>query len=385
MLATANSAGGEQEHEVLHLFDGQLLLMLKDNEARRAGGEGGTQLGVVMGRSAFAKLVAATGERALIFDACSQVVLPWAGSKAAWAEALLRDVNIVRDIGGPPPVGAELQQLEEFAEKVERVLPHIVETRLRDPIANGIKAARQASREQQTEAGELDSAFQKRRSGAFRQVLARAIDPEQFELLFAEIVRASGALGARRYAAGQALVVQQQRSASSHVEWVDVKVLSSLPDGTHTLQAERGPEITKVLHPWNHAPRTLPGSAFTAAFERYATEANAQHGCISDALSGRSLDVFEQLVPVTATITDGRSEQPRGVSDAQGLFTWLESLHTQRCTGAVTTLPVCALLTAGPAAGKTVRCTALGASYVRARASHAFPLLPPRSLAARSA
>ena len=96
--------------------------------------------------------------------------------------------------------------------------------------------------------------------------------------------------------------------------------------------------------------------------QRYAESMRMAHGSITDALSGNSLDVFEQLVTVTALPAGKRAEQPTSVNDARLLHGWLEALHDKRCTGSTALMPTAALLTAGPAAGKTVRVLALARS-----------------------
>ena len=78
----------------------------------------------------------------------------------------------------------------------------------------------------------------------------------------------------------------------------------------------------------------------------------AQHEGIADALSGRKLDVLEQCVPIEALAASDASLTE--VSDVAGLSVWLHSSNAQCTKGGATNAPACALLTAGPAAGKTV-------------------------------
>ena len=70
----------------------------------------------------------------------------------------------------------------------------------------------------------------------------------------------------------------------------------------------------------------------------------AQHATIVDALSGKRLDTLTECVAMALEGKDAEG-QPLAVRDAAGLSGWLPSLRAGTGT--------CALLTAGPAAGKT--------------------------------
>ena len=72
----------------------------------------------------------------------------------------------------------------------------------------------------------------------------------------------------------------------------------------------------------------------------------ARHGQIADALSGRVLDTIEECVPIKVEGEDASGKR-LDVRNAQGVSEWLRRLHDGN-PGAR-----CALLTAGPAAGKT--------------------------------
>jgi hypothetical protein len=97
-------------------------------------------------------------------------------------------------------------------------------------------------------------------------------------------MRSSGASGARRYAAGQALTV---RTAAG---WRDGDVVTAGADGLWHLLTFEGsgePPATLTLHPWNHAPRELPHTAYEAMRDWWARSLRANHAHIPDALTGR--------------------------------------------------------------------------------------------------
>jgi len=70
----------------------------------------------------------------------------------------------------------------------------------------------------------------------------------------------------------------------------------------------------------------------------------AQHAYIPDALSGQQLNTLTDCVPIGVEGHDADGK-PLAVRDARSLCAWLHDLHSSART--------CALLTAGPAAGKT--------------------------------
>jgi len=70
----------------------------------------------------------------------------------------------------------------------------------------------------------------------------------------------------------------------------------------------------------------------------------AQHARIRDALSGRMLSTLDDCVPIAITGADVATGKALEVRDAAGLSEWLPTLRAPHR---------CALLTAGPAAGKT--------------------------------
>ena len=123
--------------------------------------------------------------------------------------------------------------------------------------------------------------------------MREAVEWLQFEAMVTSALRSSGALGARRYAAGQPLTV---RTASG---WRDADVATVGADGlchlVTFLEGSSGePPATLMLHPWNHAPRELPQVAFEALRAWWRRELRAQHGGIADALTGHRLDALQQ-------------------------------------------------------------------------------------------
>ena len=159
---------------------------------------------------------------------------------------------------------------------------------------------------------------------------------EQIEPIAFRALRATGSAGERRYGAGQWLTVLQPDG-----QWVDVQVSTS-----GALPRVAGQQLP--LHPWNHAPRELMHVDFEALWFWWVQMLRARHSHISEALTGKRLDVLQQCVAITMNGSN------RGdIVDASSLFAWLRSCHTDRCTGGPVDTPAAALLTGPPAAGKT--------------------------------
>ena len=198
------------------------------------------------------------------------------------------------------------------------------------------------------------------------QALAAAFAREHLESACRSALRAMGTVGLRRYAAGQVLVVHHED------EWVDASVRGDAAEddansaeaawGIHRLELHvRGGTMTaieKALHPWNHAPRELEREDFEAQLKEHVNELTEQHSYIKDALSGQKLSVNEQLVPIEVSAAFKDADELAGIHDVEGLSAWLYGLYKSRLNGGAAEKPVCALLTAGPAAGKTVRAAA---------------------------
>ena len=106
-----------------------------------------------------------------------------------------------------------------------------------------------------------------------------------------------------------------------------------------TLGSLQSTEGTQVALP------SMPADAGFASMHAWHLEMlRAQHALIADAVSGNRLSTLAECVPigVEGHDTDGK---PLTVRDACSLCAWLHDLHASACS--------CALLTAGPAAGKT--------------------------------
>ena len=149
----------------------------------------------------------------------------------------------------------------------------------------------------------------------------------------AVVFRATGAAGERRYGSGQWLTVQQSDGL-----WADVLVST---DG-----AQSGHDLS--LHPWNHAPRELPQQDYEVLREWWMQTLVVKHSDITDALTGKRLDVLQQCVAINM---DG--VEAADVNDASSLSKWLSTCHADRCKGGAVDTPAAALLTGPPAAGKT--------------------------------
>eukprot|EP00966_Prymnesium_polylepis_P295533 6824837-Prymnesium_polylepis.3 len=220
------------------------------------------------------------------------------------------------------------------------------------------------------------------------------------------ILRSAGGVGVRRYGSAQPLTVRLDDGT-----WADAEVNAS--GVVHRLTISGGSELELELHPWNHAPRELVAAEFDRLRSAHLQALREQHSFILDALSGRPLDVLEQCVAIDVTDMSstlrwycaGTTEPDRGrrltnkalenalqgdqttftktewaefdigdprvgdyvkvddkifkrddfssAMDAQGLAVHLHSLHARLCSGENVYRPACALLTAGPAAGKT--------------------------------
>ena len=186
--------------------------------------------------------------------------------------------------------------------------------------------------------------------------MATKLEPEA---LAAAALLATGSVGERRYAAGQPLVVRLDGA------WLDARAVEG---GRLTL--EGGAEAPLVLHPWNHAPRELIHADFEAVRQWHLDTLRAQHAHIHDALSGQKLDTLQQCVAID--VSGGSSN----ITDAHSLSEWLSAQHMERLTGSARKTPCAALLTAGPAAGKTTMI-----SQVRCRDLSFSPnAAPPHSL-----
>ncbi|KOO53176.1 hypothetical protein Ctob_014035, partial [Chrysochromulina tobinii] len=74
------------------------------------------------------------------------------------------------------------------------------------------------------------------------------------------------------------------------------------------LQAALG-NATLTLHPWNHAPRELPHAAYEAMRAWWARSLRANHGHITDALTGKRLDALQQCIAISVDAGVGGAAQ----------------------------------------------------------------------------
>ena len=355
--------------EPLRLAEGQPLLLLS---SQGSGAGGGPRFGVVDATGGRVAAAVTGGDDAeLAYDRCSQAVLPWRPPAAGWEAAFVGDARALRDLVEP------VRRLAEDARRVESASALSIESesalraigeRAREiahsaaqckSIANAAREAGNAVQLcvdaavdaaatlfSQDDLEQLDEDDTEQLKAALGKVRA-AVERLQPEDMVTSALRSSGALGARRYAAGQPLTV---RTAGG---WRDANVATAGADGLcHRLAFLEGsgePPATLMLHPWNHAPRELPHAAYEALSGWWTRELRTQHSQIFDALSGNPLDALQQCVAIEVM---GDADLA-GVRDVRSLSDWLHSLHASRSLGEAITAPGAALLTAPPAAGKT--------------------------------
>ena len=368
----------------LRLAEGQLLLVLGDRNARRTGGEGPTQVGVVAANSSSVSspfAAADTANSGLSFDGMSHVVLPWQPPADGWAKAMLADVATLR---------SAMERVHQLQYEVRQLDPFQAESANIDQLnqfkaeASSLLEMVEACSSFRAFVPELRRAFDcnsefEYASGQWLASFENLIDADR---LAAQALRATKAVGARCYAAGQWLSVRDDGG-----EWVDVAVDAS---GAVRLDAE-----VALLHPWNHAPCELPQQAFETLHTWWVAALKVRHSHIFDALSGKRLNVLEQCVPINfvgghAAAASGNAAAPASapasapaaggnaaaagggdeggaqsgadatdaelsaVKDAFSLADWLTTSHA-RCAreGGPVDRPAAVLLTGPPAAGKT--------------------------------
>jgi Ran GTPase-activating protein (RanGAP) involved in mRNA processing and transport len=337
----------------LRLAEGQPLLLL----SRDAGG--GPRFGVVDatgGRVAAA--VTGGDDVELAYDRCSQAVLPWRPPAAGWEAAFVGDARALRDLAEPA------RRLADDARRMESESAlRAVGERAREIAHSAARcqaiahAAREAGGAVQSCVDAAAALFREQKQGDRTQLQAalgkvrEAVERLQLEAVVTTALRSSGASGARRSAAGQPLTV---RTAGG---WRDADVATVGADGLcHGLTFLEGsgePPATLTLHPWNHAPRELPQVAFEALRVWWTRGLRAQHGGIADALTGHRLDALQQCVAISVTGDAAAEAEAAAISDAHGLLGWLLAQHNAQLEGRTAEAPRAALLTAGPASGKT--------------------------------
>jgi hypothetical protein len=150
------------------------------------------------------------------------------------------------------------------------------------------------------------------------------------EVIATRVMVDSGALGRRRYAPSQPLTVRHAG------KWSDV----------------HASDAPCELQPWNHAPRELSEADFDVLAFWHAQALRNQHATIFDPFLGRTLDTLEECMRIEVTGRDPEGHHI-SISDASSLSDWLHGLHMSAVEGSTTEAPLCALLTAPPAAGKS--------------------------------
>ena len=265
------------------------------------------------------------------FDECVHSVLPWRMQQgASEVEQFEHDAQVLRSLSS------------RVAELAKLPLGHSKQT------SEAMAALQQEAMQVKTDRlKRAASAVLKRHRGHWSGLGAAL---STLASITVEVMQDSGAAGVRRYASGQSLAVRVDNG------WVDAVVTHADQVGVHTLSKEGGQQLCAMLTPWRHAPRQLPLSEFEAAHHRFANAQLAIHSYITDALSGRKLDVLQQCVAINVgSSLKGQSvESPTNVKDASSLAEWLRTLHARlQAIDTSVSLPACALLTAGPAAGKT--------------------------------
>jgi hypothetical protein len=338
----------------LLLAEGQPLLLLSW-QGSGSGTGGRPRFGVVDATGG--RVAVTSGDDAeLAYDRCSQAVLPWRPPAAGWDAAFVGDARALRDLAEPARRLAEdarRMESESALRAVGKQAREIADGAARcQTIAHAAREAGGAVRScvdaaaalfSQGDPKQLEAALEKVR------VAVERLQPVALEAALTSALVSNGASGARRYAAGQPLTV---RMASG---WRDADVATTGADGLcHILEFEgsREPPATLTLHPWNHAPRELPHAAYEAMRAWWARSLGAQHAQIADALTGKRLDALQQCVAIN--VTGGAAETlASAIRDAHSLTAWLLAQHGAQLEGGPTEGPLAALLTAGPASGKT--------------------------------
>eukprot|EP00900_Chrysochromulina_parva_P018785 jgi/Chrpa1/26908/Chrysochromulina_OHIO_Genome00026853-RA len=313
----------------LRLAEGQPLLLLLSWQPR---------FGVVDATGG--RVTVTSGDDAeLAYDRCSQAVLPWRPPAAGWDAAFVSDARALRDLAEPA------RRLAEDARRMESESALRAVGKQAREIANGAArcqtiahAAREAGgavRSCVDAAAALFSQSDPKQLEAARKKVRAAVDrlqPVALEAALTSALVSSGALGARRYAAGQPLTVCTAGG------WRDADVATAGADGLrHLLEFEGSgePPATLTLHPWNHAPRELPHAAYEVMRDWWAPWLGAQHAQIADALTGKRLDALQQCVAIS--VTGGAAETlASAIRDAHSLTAWLLAQHGAQLEGGPT-------------------------------------------------
>ena len=286
----------------LRLAEGQPLLLLSWQGS--SVGDDALRFGVVDatgGRVATA--VTGDDDAELAYDRCSQAVLPWRPPDAGWDAAFVDGARALRDLAEPASRLAEDARWMESESAVRAIgerAREIADGAARcQTIAHAAREAGGAVQSCVDAAAALFNGDPKQLQAALEKVRAAVerLQPVALEAALTSALWHSGALGARRYAAGQSLTV---RTAGG---WHDADVATVGDDGLcHLLTFLEGsgePPATLTLHPWNHAPRELPHATYEALSAWWTRELRKQHSHIPDALTGKRLDALQQCVAIS--------------------------------------------------------------------------------------
>lgn len=247
--------------EPMRLVDGQLLLLLADGGSTRAGGEGATQIGAVEGGRVVRVL--GKGDAELSFDESSQAVLPWR----------------------PPPNSGQLDSFRSLLGRVRGLQTSVSAQELK----GAVQAVQPLLSQLQGASPELAKfADAIRRAGSNARKLRQAVEESKMEELAKAVLADLGAIGLRRYGAGQKLTVSQGAG-----KWVDAEVAVAAATATHELRIDGSDATQLVLHPWNHAALELPSCAFEEMRAWWNKSLRSEHSHLIDALTGRPLDTLQ--------------------------------------------------------------------------------------------
>ena len=388
----------------LRLADGQLLLSLHDVDRRAAGGEGASQIGMVRGEHIELLLVGSDAK--FVLDSCSQVVLPWRPPVEGWSATFQLGVKKLIDLKERVlSLNEDVQKAEELAKKVKEseAFKHQALS-LKEDVKTVEESEEGGDGEEREEGRDGEEREEGKGEGLRKELIAQLVnvaacveallpvieDPDikrrveetiemvtlrqavesaleavrsnehghlemqletlrcstsriesksnlEAEALVAYLLRAEGVAGERRYASGQWLTVRQPDG-----QWSDARVsIAGVP--SHVA----GQELP--LHPWNHAPRELPHADFETLRLWWIHTLRIQHSQMTDALTGRRLDVMTQCVAINMVGADGGD-----IREARSLSDWLCARYADLCQGGVVNTPsAIALLVGPPAAGKT--------------------------------
>ena len=339
------------------------------------------------------------------FDMCSQAVLPWKAPREGWSLTLLNnDLPVLAQLGElvqPVRTRGELtaKHCYEVLKPLVAGLAKLETPQLRAAARAEVERLREApihgdrpTPDPKNYANQEDFDFANREIATEKALrasfFAGLLDEMQSKLRAAlhSLFATECTIGVRNYGEGQQLSVYLEQEAS----WADAEVVASYGDGKHTLKvrasrsghkgatAGHSEVVEMALHPWNHAPRELPVTMLDKMLAWHANTMRQQHLSITDALSGKRLNVLDQLVPIGlasnhaaannttgnhAASCDVASDTPMAppsddgglgeVRDVASLASWLHAVYTERLAGSAMQRPTCVLLTAGPAAGKT--------------------------------